>query len=129
MSDLLSENGNKVFGFQKVRPENLYLFPAGVGKAKQNGYFESQRFDRFLQSAKEMFDYVIIDSAPVTTFADSQAICSKVDGVIIVIRYGVTRRQVATRVKKELEEAGAKLLGVVINRRKYYIPDWIYKRL
>ena len=62
-------------------------------------------------------------------FPDSAAICSRVDGVIIVITYGKTRRQVGLRVKKELEDAGANVLGVIINRRKYYIPDWIYRRL
>jgi Mrp family chromosome partitioning ATPase len=52
-----------------------------------------------------------------------------VDGVILVITYDKTRRQVAVRAKKDLEDAGANILGVVINRRKYYIPDWIYRRL
>jgi MinD-like ATPase involved in chromosome partitioning or flagellar assembly len=74
-------------------------------------------------------NYVIIDSAPVTRFQDSQSICSKVDGVIVVLSQGKTRRQVAIRIKKELEDAGARILGVVLNRRKYHIPDWIYRRL
>jgi protein-tyrosine kinase len=72
---------------------------------------------------------VIFDSAPVIGFADTQSLCTKVDGVILVVNYDKTRRQVALRAKKELEEAGANILGVIINRRKYYIPDWIYRRL
>ena len=51
------------------------------------------------------------------------------DGVVIVIEAGKTREQVAVRAKKELEEAGGKVLGVVLNKRKFYIPEWIYKRL
>jgi Mrp family chromosome partitioning ATPase len=78
---------------------------------------------------QQRFDYTILDSAPITTFAESQAICSRVDGVLLVIETGKTRRQVAIRAKKELEEAGGRLLGVVLNKRRYYIPDWIYKRL
>ena len=42
---------------------------------------------------------------------------------------GKTREQVAVWAKKELEEAGGKVLGVVLNKRKYYIPEWIYKWL
>jgi len=49
--------------------------------------------------------------------------------VVLVIESGKTRRQVALRAKKELEEAGGMLLGVILNKRKYYIPNWIYKRL
>jgi capsular exopolysaccharide synthesis family protein len=129
ISDLLSENGSKVFNFFKVGPGKLYLFPAGLSRKQKNGYFESQRFDRFLKHARKLFDYVIIDSAPVTRFQDSQSICSKVDGVIVVLAQGKTRRQVAIRIKKDLEDAGARILGVVLNRRKYHIPDWIYRRL
>jgi protein-tyrosine kinase len=47
----------------------------------------------------------------------------------MVVESGKIRKQVALRAKKELEDAGAKILGVVFNRRKYHIPDWIYKRL
>jgi Mrp family chromosome partitioning ATPase len=49
--------------------------------------------------------------------------------VILVITHDKTRRQVAIRAKKELETVGANILGVVINRRKHYIPEWIYRRL
>jgi capsular exopolysaccharide synthesis family protein len=129
ISDLLSENGGTSFNFFKVGPGKLYLFPAGLSRNQKNGYFESQRFDQFLNHARKLFDYVIIDSAPVTRFQDSQSICSKVDGVIVVLSQGRTRRQVAIRIKQELEEAGARILGVVLNRRKYHIPDWLYKRL
>ena len=53
----------------------------------------------------------------------------KVDGVILVVESGRTRRPTAIKAKKELEQAGAKIIGVILNRRKYYIPEWIYKRL
>jgi Mrp family chromosome partitioning ATPase len=72
---------------------------------------------------------VLLDAAPIGNYPDPQIICPKVDGVIMVITAGKTRRQVAQRVKKEIEDAGGRILGVVINRRKYYIPAWIYKRL
>jgi Mrp family chromosome partitioning ATPase len=52
-----------------------------------------------------------------------------VDGVILVLESGKTRRQVALNVKKQLEDAKGKLLGVVLNKRRHYIPDWIYRRL
>jgi capsular exopolysaccharide synthesis family protein len=129
LSDLLANNGLHIFNFKKTAQDGLYLFTCGrkypVGKYK----FESGRFDKFMNVAQQRFDYTILDSAPITGFAESQAICSKVDGVILVIETGKTRRQVAIRAKKELEEAGGRLLGVVLNKRKYYIPDWIYKRL
>ena len=129
MSELLDVRGEKNFGFKKIGDNELYLFPCGIKRSKSDGYFESRRFDSFLDNVRNSFDYVIFDSAPVSGFPDAQTLCSKVDGVILVITYDKTRRQVAVRAKKELEDAGANILGVVINRRKYYIPDWIYRRL
>ena len=129
MSELIDIRGEKNFHFKKVSDKELYLFPCGVKRATSGAYFESRRFEEFLSNVRNSFDYAIFDSAPVIGFTDTQALCSKVDGVILVITYDRTRRQVALRAKKELEDAGANILGVVINRRKYYIPDWIYRRL
>jgi capsular exopolysaccharide synthesis family protein len=129
MSELLDVRGEKSFQFKKVGDTDLYLFPCGVKRTRGDGYFESPRFNQFLDNVRNSFDYVVFDCAPVQGFPDTQTLCSRVDGVILVITYDKTRRQVALRAKKELEDAGANILGVVINRRKYYIPDWIYRRL
>jgi capsular exopolysaccharide synthesis family protein len=129
MSELLDAKDEKNFQFKKVSENELYLFPCGVKRSSSDGYFESRRFDQFLSNVRNSFDYVIFDSAPISGFPDTQTLCAKVDGVILVITYDKTRRQVALRAKKELEDAGANILGVVINRRKYYIPDWVYRRL
>jgi len=127
--DLINKADDNSLKFQKVGPGDMFLLPSGVNQAVDNGYFESDRFDMLLQSTRKSFDYVILDCAPVGSFTDSQTICARVDGVILVIESGRTRRQVALRAKKELEEAGGRVLGVILNRRKHYIPEWIYKRL
>jgi protein-tyrosine kinase len=127
--EILNLDGGRELKFKKVGPGNLYFFPSGVDHFVQDSRFESNRFDAFMEDVRKQFDYILLDAAPVNMFPDSAAICSRVDGVIIVVTYGKTRRQVGLRVKKELEDAGANVLGVIINRRKYYIPDWIYRRL
>ena len=75
------------------------------------------------------FDYIILDGPPPTASAESRLIADKVDGVVLIVEAGKTRRQVAVRAKQELENSGANFLGVILNRRKYYIPQWIYRRL
>ena len=127
--DLINKEDDNSLKFQKVGPGDMFLFPSGVNNAVDNGYFESDRFDMLLQSTRKSFDYVILDCAPVGNFPDSQTICARVDGVILVIESGKTRRHVALRAKKELEDAGGRVLGVILNRRKHYIPGWIYNRL
>ena len=53
----------------------------------------------------------------------------KVDQVILVVRAHRTKRQVVEHAKDEITKHGGKLLGVVLNRRRFFIPDFIYKRL
>ena len=93
------------------------------------GLFQSDQFDEVLQSMRDSFDYVILDAPPVTLFPETRMICNKLDGIILVLEFGQTRRQVALKVKKEIDTAGGNFLGVIINKRKYFIPKWIYKRL
>jgi protein-tyrosine kinase len=114
---------------KKVVPGNLSVLSIGKIHSGCNSLFESRRFDLLLNKIREHFDYVILDAPPVPIFPESRIIGCKVDAVVLVLECGKARRQVALKAKKELEEAGAKVLGVILNKRKYYIPAWIYKQL
>ncbi|RZB33528.1 MAG: hypothetical protein SRB2_03957 [Desulfobacteraceae bacterium Eth-SRB2] len=129
LSNLMTQEKEEASFFKKVGRGNLYLLPCGGNHTGALPLFESNRFDQTLKKMRDKFDYVLLDSPPVNDCAESRVIASKVDGVILVIESGKTRSQVAVKAKQELEDAGANILGVILNRRKYHIPEWIYKRL
>lgn len=112
-----------------IRSQNLYL--STCGKREENGsiVFDSREFNQFLEVAREQFNYVLFDMPPVKYSSEIFSICSQADGVVFVIEAGKTRRQVAAAVKEQFEKAGVRVLGLVLNRKKYYIPEFIYKRL
>ncbi len=112
-----------------VWPGNLHVIPCGGHYSEPVTLFESTWFYEFLKSMRDTFDFVILDGPPVHGFSECRVLCNKVDGVILVIESGKTHRQVALSAKKQVEEAGGKLLGVVLNKRKYYIPEFIYRWL
>jgi capsular exopolysaccharide synthesis family protein len=112
-----------------VTQGNLYVITCNGDFSGSVSLFESDRFSEFLKTMRKSFDYLILDAPPVTIFSEAQVISSKVDGVILIIESGKTRRQVALKAKKEIEAAGGNFLGVVLNKRKFYIPKWLYKRL
>ena len=128
LSTLLTGKEKPPF-FKKVGDGELFVIPSGGKHSGPLTLFESKRFDKTLKMMREKFDYVILDAPPVNSYSEPRVIGTKVDGVILVIESGKTRKQVAIRAKQELEDAGAKLLGVILNRRKHYIPEWIYRRL
>lgn len=129
LSDLLSKGCDMTSIMKKIGATNLYIMPCGGNHSNPVSLFESTVFDRFLQETRARFDFLILDSPPAIGFSEARVICQKADGVVLVLGSGTTRRQVALKAKKVLEEAGGKVLGVVINRRKFYIPTWIYERL
>jgi capsular exopolysaccharide synthesis family protein len=129
LSDLLIDKNTGAFEVLKIGHGYLHILPCGGNYAGPVTLFESERFAAFLNEVSTEFDYVILDSAPMPNFAEARVLCEKVDGVILVIESGKIRKQVALRAKKELEDAGARILGVVLNKRKYHIPEWLYKRL
>ena len=129
LSNILTQEEDKTFFVKKAGYGRLYLIPCGKKKSEPANLFESNRFDKTLKTMREKFDYVILDVPPVNSYAESIVIATKVDGVILVLESDKTRQQVAIRAKQEMEKAGAKVLGVILNKRKHYIPEWIYKRL
>jgi capsular exopolysaccharide synthesis family protein len=129
LTDIVLNHDTKPYKVINCDPSYLFVLATGGNYVGPVGLFESERFDAFLENVREEFDYIIIDSAPLPSFAESRVLCEKVDGVVLVVESGKIRRHVALRAKKELEDAGANILGVVLNKRKYHIPEWLYKRL
>ena len=126
--DLLDENSRGVSPI-KVGPGNLDVIPCGGRHDDPATLFKSDTFDQLLRAARDGYDYVILDAPPVQGFSECRILCPKVDGVVLVIGSGKIRREVALSAKRQLEDAGAKILGVVLNRRKFYIPGFIYRWL
>ena len=120
---------NRAVRIKKAGPGDLYLLLFGRKGVKHTGFSEPDRIDRFFKMVYEKFDDLIIATPSVSGSSEARAFCAKVDGIVLVILSGKTRRQIAIKAKEALENAGGKLLGVVLNRRTYYIPEWIYKRL
>lgn len=75
----------------------------------------SEKMVRIIAGAKENADVVVIDSPPVLAVTDSVSLAPKVDGVLLIIKPGVTNMAAARQSVEQLRRVGAKLLGVVLN--------------
>lgn len=75
------------------------------------------------------YRFVVIDGDAIYAGADSLVMSPLVDGVILVINADDTRREVAQAASQRLSLAGARLVGSVFNRRRYYMPTWLYNHL
>jgi capsular exopolysaccharide synthesis family protein len=110
-------------------PSNLYVLPSGVPCYLPLSVFQSRRFKELLQKARQLFQYVVIDGPSIGEHPEALLLSRKADGVILVVESERTRKQSALWAKRQIEMAGGTLLGVILNKRKHRIPQWLYKRV
>ena len=75
-----------------------------------------------------MYDFVILDTAPILRSSDSLIISGKVDGVVAVAGANQTRYEVMLEVRHHIEQNGW-LAGGVLNKRRFVIPKNVYRFL
>ena len=80
-------------------------------------------------SIEKDFDWVLYDTAPVNCYPDTLVVTALSDGVILVILAEKTRRAAVYKAKESLESINARIIGAVLNGRRYVVPRFIYKRL
>jgi Mrp family chromosome partitioning ATPase len=84
----------------------------------------ASRFSETLERLREKFQFILIDSPPVLALADAAILASKVDGVILVVRAGVTPQEVVTRANLQLVRSGASILGAALNHVDLRNPEY-----
>lgn len=82
-----------------------------------------------LQTLRFAFDYILLDCPALSISDEAAMLASKIDGVIIVVEADRTRREQIQNTKQAIETADGNLLGLVLNKRQYTVPGWIYNRL
>lgn len=92
-------------------------------------HLTAERLSPLLDQLGSQYRFVVIDGDAVYSTADTLVISTQVDGVVFVVRAEDTRWEVAQAAVQRLTQAGAKVVGSVFNRRKYYMPKWLYKNL
>ncbi len=95
--------------------EGLWLLPSGPLPPNPAELLGSQKMDAVIAALRERADTVLFDAPPVLAVTDATILASKVDGVLLVVEAGHTRREQAQRAKTVLEKAHVRLVGAVLN--------------
>lgn len=108
---------------------SLFLMTSGVAPLAPPYLFETGNFDQLLADLRGKFDCIIFDAAPLAMHLDSIFLASRVDGVLLVIKAESTQVTVGLEIKKLLDEAGAQVLGAVVNLPQDYAPSFFRRFL
>ena len=128
-TELLSGRRSLTEVMHRFSLNGLNIIPGGTPITDSFSLQDLGEIDSALDVMKAFADWVIFSCPPVNTYNDAAALAGMVHGVVLVIKAETTRWEVAQSAKARLENAGANILGVVLNDRRHHIPGWIYKRL
>lgn len=76
----------------------------------------NKKFEHLIQSQREKYDYIIIDCPPLGSVIDAAVVARQCDGSIIVVETDNVGYKIVQNVKKQLEQSGCRILGVVLNK-------------
>ncbi len=121
--------------FQATSSERLHVIAAGELPPNPSELLGTNRMREILDATLEQSDMVFIDTPPVLSVTDAVVLAPIVDGVLIVVRPGVTKMNALKYAVEQLRYVGANVVGIVLNsvdnqssRYGYYYKSYSYKQ-
>jgi capsular exopolysaccharide synthesis family protein len=99
---------------QDTAASGVRVLTSGPPPANPLEALASRRFDQALALARAQADFVLVDTPPAGALADVAVVAPRLEGMLLVVSAGKTKRDLARRAREQLERVNANLLGVVL---------------
>jgi polysaccharide biosynthesis transport protein len=129
LTDALQQPGEIRSFMKPLRNESIWVLTSGPIAAHSPGLLASERMRARIAELRREFDCVIIDAPPVSRYADVISLSKMSDGIVLVLEAESTRREAARIAVENLRASRIPVLGAVLNKRTFPIPDLIYNWL
>lgn len=112
-STVLSGQASLSEALQKTNFPGLTVLTAGTVPPNPSELLGSMAAKSLLSELRAQFDYVIVDSSPLLAVTDAAILAANSDGVLVMVRFGQTKREQLVHAIGNLEDVGASVLGAV----------------
>jgi protein-tyrosine kinase len=126
LTELVLDQGEHAELCQKTSIAKLDLLSFGQLAQNKTRLFESNEFQKALILLSQHYSYVVVDADSILNTSEASLICPFFDGILMVVECESTKWQAARVAVDKINNAGGTLLGTLMNRRKFYIPRFIY---
>ena len=110
--------------------QNLFLIPAGNVPPNPSELLASETTINMIENLKEKFDFIIFDGTPALLVTDALIVARLVDSTVIVTEHNTTKKENLEKVKKDIENVGGKIAGIILNKipinAKKYMETYYY---
>jgi len=105
--------------------DNLHIITCGTIPLNPGELMQSKKFKDLLAEIRDQYDVILMDAPPLVSAADALVLAMGADGVLLTYRVGKVARGILKRVKSQLEQIKANIIGVVLNGVKADVsPDF-----
>jgi non-specific protein-tyrosine kinase len=111
---LLDEQAFQNPPVQPTSVPGLMLLPSGQLPANPADVLASHKMDEVIERLRQFADYILFDVPPVLAASDAAIFGRRLDGMVLVLKSGVSRRDQITRAKEQLDRVGANVIGAVL---------------
>ena len=98
----------------------------GTGSKRR---YAAKDLPELIDELKNDYRHILFDAPSLFSASSTARFARSADGVILVVEAGRVRWEIVQRAKYLLEQAQANIIGVVLNKRRFPIPYWLYKRI
>jgi polysaccharide biosynthesis transport protein len=93
----------------------LFVVPCGPVPPNPAELLHTQAFAKLLEDLGKRFDRIILDSPPIHPVADAIVLATQAEGVVLILKAGLTNRTLAKRAVRALRDVKAKVYGAILN--------------
>ncbi|MCF6290812.1 MAG: CpsD/CapB family tyrosine-protein kinase [Desulfobacterales bacterium] len=109
---------------------NLFIITHGGKTAGKHSSAETEKMIKaLLDKLRDQFDYIIFDGLSLLSSSEPAILANSFDGIVMVVESERTKWEVAQLGIEKLIKLKGNMLGVVLNKRKYYIPRFLYGKV
>ena len=109
--------------------ENLRLLPAGSKEGDSGDVFKSAQWASLFKHLKKNYHYVIVDLPALGQTEWAVQAAGLCDGVALVVEADRSPWEAVLQTKQRLLISHANILGVILNKRRFPVPKWLYRVL
>ena len=108
--------------------QHLWVLPAGSG-GPSGGTPDWMCLPRVLDALRRQFRALVVDLPPVNLSSDATIAARWLEGLVLVTEADACSREVIQSATARLRRANPNLLGAVLNKRRFVVPEAVYRRL
>jgi non-specific protein-tyrosine kinase len=118
LTSVILEQGEAPLPLQETSVPGLHLLSSGPLPPRPADLLGSRRMEALIERLRAEADIVLFDTPPVTAVTDAAVLATRMDGVLLVLQSGKTRRDRAREARRLLEKVKANIVGVVLNNAR-----------